>query len=497
MKKVTSVFNMKESEKIHIQKLANSYDLMNVAGKEAAKFIKRDFNKALILCGTGNNAGDGYVIASELIKDNKNVTLFLIKDKFSADSLHFYNLIKDKIKVIINEDIDFNSYDLIIDSLLGTGFEGDLKDEYKKIIIKANATYAYKIAIDINSGLNASNGLTSLAFKSNLTIAIGYLKPGHILNMAKDYIKELKIADIGVNLIDEPYYLVEDEDLTKIFKKRLNYSHKGTYGYDVLIGGSLPYSGAIRLAAMANSCVRSGAGVVKIAAPKIIAKEIIPHILDATIYPLSSDDSHFIFKEEEFKELIKNTKSISFGMGIGNTKDTKNALIYLLNNYENNLIIDADGINALAELDLNILKNSKAKIILTPHIKEFFRLTNEKIEDILNDPISKAKEFAKKYNVIVLLKGTSTIITDGEKIYLTNTGTPGMAKGGSGDVLSGIICAILGYSSDILLGTAAGAFINGKAGEKASIKHSPYTMTASDTALNVADVIDEIYNKNL
>ena len=497
MKKVTSVFNMKESEKIHIQKLANSFDLMHVAGINASKFIKRNFNKALILCGTGNNAGDGYVIASELIKDNKDVTLFLIKEKFTSDSLHFYNQNKDKIKIIINEDIDFNSYDLIIDSLLGTGFVSDLKDEYKNIIIKANNANSYKIAIDINSGLNASNGMTNLAFKSDLTIAIGYLKPGHVLNMAKDYIKELKVADIGVDLIDEPYYLAEKDDFISLFKKRLNYSHKGTYGYDVLIGGSLPYSGAIRLASMANSCVRSGAGVVKVAVPKIIAKEIIPNIIDATIYPLSSDDNYFIFKEDEFKNLIKNTKSIAFGMGIGNTIETKKALIYLLNNYENNLIIDADGINALANLDLNILKKTKAKIVLTPHLKEFSRLTNEKIEDILKDPISKTKEFAKKYNIIILLKGTASIITDGNKIYISNTGTPGMAKGGSGDVLSGIIAAILGYSNDLLLGTLASSYINGKAGEKVELKHSPYTMTASDTALNVAEVIEEIYNKNL
>lgn len=492
MEKIASVINMKKSEELHISKLAHSYDLMEIAGIEAFKLIDNKFNNILILAGTGNNAGDGYVIARELLKINKNVTIYLLKEKFSSDSLYFYNQIKEKANIIINENINFNEYDLIIDSLLGTGFEGSLKDEYKDIILKANDSNAYKISIDINSGLSAKTGLADISFKSDLTIAIGYLKPGHLLNMAKDYIKELKIANINLKLIDEPYYLLNINDLKPLFKKRLNYSHKGSYGYDVLIGGSIYYSGAIRLASIANASVRSGAGVVKVAVPNVIAKEIIPNIIDATIYPLSSDDKYIIFNEEEIKDLIKNTKTISFGMGIGNTIETKKLLKYLLDNYENNLIIDADGLNALSEMNLNILNETKAKIILTPHIKEFSRLINLNINDILKDQIELAKAFAKKYNLILLLKGTTTVITDGDKVYLSNTGTPGMARGGSGDVLSGIITSLVGFNDDLLLATAGSAYINGMAGEYALKLHSEYTMTASDTALNVAKVIDDI-----
>ena len=494
MEKIASVINMKKSEELHISKLAHSYDLMEIAGIEAFKLIDNKFNNILILAGTGNNAGDGYVIARELLKINKNVSIYLLKEKFSFDSLYFYNQIKEKANIIINENINFNEYDLIIDSLLGTGFEGALKDEYKDIIVKANDSNTYKIAIDINSGLSAKTGLADIAFKSDLTIAIGYLKPGHLLNMAKDYIKELKVADINLKLIDEPYYLLNDNDLKPLFKKRLNYSHKGSYGYDVLIGGSIYYSGAIRLASIANASVRSGAGVVKVAVPNVIAKEIIPNIIDATIYPLSSDDKYIIFNEEEIKDLIKNTKTISFGMGIGNTIETKKLLKYLLDNYENNLIIDADGLNALSEMNLNILNETKAKIILTPHIKEFSRLINLNINDILKDQIELAKAFAKKYNLILLLKGTTTVITDGDKVYLSNTGTPGMARGGSGDVLSGIITSLVGFNDDLLLATAGSAYINGKAGEYALKEHSEYTMTASDTALNVSKAIEDIIN---
>ncbi len=489
---ITSVNNMKKSEEIYIKNSKHSYDLMEKAGISAASFIERKYKKVLILCGKGNNAGDGYVIANELLKDNIDVSIYLIEYKFSLDSLHFYNLIKDKVKTIINEEIDFNKYDLIIDCLLGTGFKGNLKLEYENLIKKINQINSYKISIDINSGIDSETGLTYLAFKSDLTIAIGYLKPGHILNMAKDYIKNIKIAPLNLSLIENPYYLIEEKDLLPLFKKRLNYSHKGNYGYDVLIGGSINYSGAPRLALIANSSVRSGAGVVKLAVPNSIAKQIIPYILDATLYPLSSNDNSFIFKEEEFIDLIKNTKSIAFGMGLMDIKETKKALIFLLNNYDKNLIIDADGINALSQIDLSILKNSKAKIILTPHLKEFSRLTKLSIQKINLDPINIALNFAKEYGLILILKGTATIITDGDKVYITNTGTPGMAKGGSGDVLSGVIAALVGFNDDILLASAGASYINGKAAEIVLKNHSEYTMTASDTALAVALAIDEI-----
>ncbi len=492
MELVASVLNMKKSEELHISKLAHSYDLMEKAGMEAFKLIPLNYKRILILAGTGNNAGDGYVIGRELLKKKKDVTIYLIKEKFSEDSLHFFDQIKNDVKIIINEEIDFNQYDLIIDCLLGTGFKGTLKPEYEKIILKANEAKAFKIAIDINSGLDADTGLTKCAFESDLTIAIGYKKPGLLLNMAKDYIKKLKTVDINVTLIDEPYYLINETDLKPLFKKRLNYSHKGTYGYDALIGGSLPYSGAIRLAEMANATVRSGAGVVKLAVPEVISLEIVPSIIDATIYPLSSNGKYLIFKENEFNELIKNTKSIAFGMGIGNNLETKKALEYLLNNYDKNLIIDADGINALSEMDLNILNETKAIIILTPHLKEFSRLAKLSIEDINLDIINIAKDFAKKYNLILLLKGTTTIITDGNKIYFSNTGTPGMARGGSGDVLSGIVTALTGFNDNLLLAVAGAAYINGRAGEYASKEHSEFTMTASDTALASAKVIEDI-----
>ena len=178
-------------------------------------------------------------------------------------------------------------------------------------------------------------------------------------------------------------------------------------------------------------------------------------------------------------------------MGIGNTLETKKALEYLLKNYTNTLIIDADGLNALSQIK-EIKTN--ARLILTPHIKEFSRLINKEINEILNDEINIAINYAKSNNVVLLLKGATTIITDGSKTYLSNTGAPGMATAGSGDVLSGIIAALCGSYEPI---TAAymGAYINGYAGMLAQRKNSSITMVASDTVNNIKETIEILLKK--
>ncbi len=275
--------------------------------------------------------------------------------------------------------------------------------------------------------------------------------------------------------------------------ERKNNSNKGDYGYIGLIGGSIPYSGAIRLAEMANSAMRSGAGVCMVATLKELANIIIPNILESTIYPLSSDGLYIKFNEDEIKNFIKKLKAIAFGMGIGNNIDTKLMLEYILKNYDKTLIIDADGLNALSKIDKNVIKNSKAKIILTPHLKEFERLSGYSIDEIKNDPINLSMKYANELNVILLLKGPSTIITDGKTVNIASKGAPGMATAGSGDVLSGIIAAITAYNpNNLLLATSAAAYINGRAGELAKAESSDITMISSDTANNIKKVIEEI-----
>lgn len=493
MIKVLSVENMRKSDAYTIKNYISSKELMYKAGLEVFKNVKWKGNIAIV-CGTGNNAGDGYVIANLLHENNIPCTIFLIKEKFSEDGKYYFDIcVEAGIKVeICSEETTFENYDVIVDCILGTGFRGDVRGLAGMIIHEINKSGAYVVSVDINSGLNGDSGMSSLCVESDLTVSIGDYKLGHFLNMAKDVIKNKVNCDIGIKPVDEPYYLIEKNDLKEIFKERKNYSNKGSYGYIALIGGCKKYSGAIRLAYMANAAMRSGAGVVKIGLPDSISSDVTSYILESTLYPLKDKNGEIEFDKKEIDGLIKGVKLVAFGMGVGLSDETYKVLKYILENYDGKLVIDADGLTMLSKMDENIFEKTKCKLILTPHIKEFSRLTDLTIDEILENPLKITMNYAKEKGVILLLKGPSTIITDGKKVYITDRGCAGMATAGSGDVLSGIISAVCAYNDDLLLSTAGAAYINGRAGELAQEKINSISMIASDTVNNIAEAISEI-----
>ena len=494
MIKVVSNENMRMSDAYTIKTTTSSKELMYKAGYEIFKNVEW-ISPIAIVCGSGNNAGDGYVLAKLLHDANYECTIFLTSDKFSEDGLYYFNKCKkENIKVQkINKETTFSNFNMIVDCILGTGFKGQLNEELNSVVRLINNSNKTVISVDINSGLNGDSGLAINCVHSALTISIGYYKSGHFLNQAKDVMKEKINREIGIKLVNEPYYLLEAKDLKEIFSKRKNYSNKSTYAYVALIGGSINYSGAIRLASMANACMRSGAGVVSVAVPKSLVQFVIPASLESTIMPMEEVDGHIKFNKELIDDIIKKYKVIAFGMGITNAYDTKEIIKYILENYEHTLLIDADGLNALSILDDYYLKNKKCNVVLTPHMMEFSRLTKLSIEEINVNPIKYAKEYASKYKVTLLLKGPSTIITDGNNVYIVDRGCPGMATAGSGDVLSGIISGILGYNhQNILLAVAAGAYVNGLAGELAQEEYGDISMIASDTVNHIYKAIKQI-----
>ena len=493
MIKVLSVENMRKSDAYTIENYISSKELMYKAGVGVFKSVKWKGSVAVV-CGSGNNAGDGYVIASLLHENNIPCTIFLIKEKFSEDGkFYFDKCVEARIKVeICSEETTFENYDMIVDCMLGTGFRGDVRGLAGMIIHEINKSSAYVVSVDINSGLNGDSGMSSLCVESDLTVSIGDYKLGHFLNMAKDVIKNKVNCDIGIKPVDEPYYLIEKNDLKEIFKERKNYSNKGSYGYIALIGGCKKYSGAIRLAYMANAAMRSGAGVVKVGLPDSISSDVTSHILESTLYPLKDKNGEIEFDEKEIDGLIKGVKLVAFGMGVGLSDETYKVLKYILENYDGKLVVDADGLTMLSKMDENIFEKTKCKLILTPHIKEFSRLTGLTIDEVLENPLKIAMNYAREKGVILLLKGPSTIITNGGKAYITDRGCVGMATAGSGDVLSGIISAVCAYNDDLLLSTAGAAYINGRAGELAQKKINSISMIASDTVNNIAEAISEI-----
>lgn len=283
-------------------------------------------------------------------------------------------------------------------------------------------------------------------------------------------------------------------DAAALFPPRAADAHKGTFGYIALIGGSLRYSGAIRLANLAACAMRAGAGVTRLCAPKSLCAAIVPQVLESTLFPLSDREGEFLFREEEFREALKGTRAAAFGMGIGHTGETEKAVRFLIQAYEGILILDADGLNALAAAGPEILQEAAGRILLTPHLGEFSRLSGLSIPEIRENPAAAAEAFARDKRVTVLLKGPVTTVTDGAETLQADRGCPGMATAGSGDVLSGILAAVAGANPAAPLTRigAAGAWINGRAGELAQAVHGDVSMIASDTAAQVEQAIREI-----
>lgn len=278
-------------------------------------------------------------------------------------------------------------------------------------------------------------------------------------------------------------------DLIKdLFKFRDNDSNKYDYGVVGIMGGSVNFSGAIKLASMSLAAMRSGAGLTRVIVPKDITEFVAPYLVEQTLFPL----------DDNIKEAMQNLDVLAVGMGFGVSTKNEEYLKFILNNFTEVLIIDADGLNILAS-NLELLNNTSAKVILTPHLKEFSRIINKDVADIKENRKEYALEFSKKYGVILLLKGHETIVTDGNTTYLVDVGSPGMATAGSGDVLSGILAGFMGYNEYNALSVASAAYLVGLAGSLASEKYTDIAMVARDTIEFIPDAIKIIrgeYEKN-
>ena len=297
-------------------------------------------------------------------------------------------------------------------------------------------------------------------------------------------------------------HTITANEIKSIFLKRPKECNKGDFGYVGVMGGCPLYSGAVKLANMANNAIltlpelakaslRAGCGVSRLIVPKSIADSVAPYLLESTLYPMPCDENGYMMLD---KGAFLKLNALSIGMGFGQSDSYRDILEYVLKTLNLNLIIDADGLNTLSKMPdkEELLNNTSCKVVLTPHLMEFSRLSGYSIDEIKADRINIAKNFANKYHVILLLKDAETVITDGEDVKISDRGTPGMATAGSGDVLSGILTGLLGYLEVNTMTVAAGAFINGYAGEIAAKEFTEISMTAGDTVQMIPRVFKEL-----
>ncbi|HRP01832.1 MAG TPA: NAD(P)H-hydrate dehydratase [Candidatus Kapabacteria bacterium] len=471
--------------------------LMENAAISASNFIMQNIkqnHKILLLCGKGNNGGDGLAIARHLINHSySNISIYIVgnsKDLSSDCSINFKILQNMNINIgTIDSTEDIESigsyYDVVIDSILGVGLNGKLKEPISQLIAKINQFNAKKFAIDVPTGLDSDLGKADInTFKADFTLTMYSHKVGLYINHGRMYSGQIVTAYLGIS---ERYlaglsteYILEDKDIKELAPKRKNNSSKFDYGRILIIAGSEKYSGAAALAS--NACISSGAGLVELFSsyfhPTLLA-EIIQHKAIAT------KDGNISYSNLEYlRSIIEKYDVINIGPGLSDETETIELIKYIIYQYPHKkIIIDADGLKAI-ELGRKLHKN----IVITPHIYEFINTFHLNKDEVIDNPHLFAKNIAREYNCVVLLKYYPTIITDGESSYYNINGNNGMATAGMGDVLTGIIAYYLSQFEDNLLATSFGAYIHSVCGDLYIKKYNKVSLTASKLIKHLREI---------
>ncbi len=488
MKICTSVemreIDAKASEKFNIPSIV----LMENAAISCLSEIC-DFDKFVILCGKGNNAGDGLAIARHLINRGKKVKIYLLfGNDFSGDALINYNILKsmnaDFYGIYDDIGIDLALCDCVVDAIFGTGIKGEVKTPVREIIELINESEKFVLSVDVPSGIDADTGkIGSVAVRANKTVTFAAYKSGLLLYPAADFTGEIICADISVPkeiLKNITRNTLDREHIEDIMPSRCENSHKGDYGKIFIIGGSCGMAGAVTMAI--EAAFAAGAGVVTACVPCEINDIIQKTSINAMTYPCD-----FSCDKDKIIEKMQNYDVILFGNGIGRGDEVMPLLESVLKEAKVPLVIDADGLYALSKKP-DMLKNCKTEVILTPHSAEMARLIGKSIDFVEDNRIEAADNFSNEFGVTLVLKGNHTIITAPKsELYVNLNGNSGMATAGSGDVLAGMCAAFLARTKAADAAKIA-VYLHGMAGDGAADKIGAESMTA----LHIIEAVSHI-----
>lgn len=500
---VLTTKQMKRAEKITNQMGIPYSEMMRNAGCAANNYVCETFdvtNKScVVLCGSGNNAGDGFVFAKEYYQHCKQVCVVLCgAAPQKEESIEAFQALREfPIEIIrldqnpehVKDKIDEATF--VVDAIYGTGFHGDLDNFIGSLVDYVNRSKLTRIALDIPSGMSADDGdFGAIYFHANITLCFGALKPIHDIASTKARCGKIVVLDIGItnDIIYAVYnnaVVLYGEKVIDILPKRNPTSHKGDFGKLLMICGSVGMGGAAMMATLAG--LRSGAGTTTLASVKSVTDMAAPHLMEAMTLPLEEDFFGAISYTSInwIDDALKDKTACLIGCGLSVTPDTKQLVYSVIKNTNCNLVLDADALNCISS-NVDILKELKQVAIITPHIGEMARLTSLSIEEIKRDMCKTAKDFANTYKVIVVLKGSKTVIATPEgKLYQNTTGNVGLAKGGSGDVLAGMIASFLAQGLSPQDAAICGVYVHGYAADILANRMSTYSMLARD-------VIDEI-----
>lgn len=466
--------------------------LMERAALSVAEEMLERFSGAesfLIVCGSGNNGGDGLAIARLLFLKGLNVQIAFVGNeaKVSRETALQLSIVR-QYGIPVSDEIPEKDYDVIVDSIFGIGLVRDIEGRYFEIIQQMNEKSGKKVAVDISSGVNANDGrIMGIAFEADLTVSFGFAKVGHILYPGAAYTGELVLKDIGIDtfgfLGQEPSVVTLTKEDLKRLPVRCAYSNKGTFGKVLVIAGSVNMAGAAYFSAAA--AYHTGAGLVRVLTPeenRIIIQTALPEAVLTTY-----EKDHF--DEEQLLECVRWASVIVVGPGIGTGPVSEKMVETVLKFADVPCIVDADGLNLIAKNQFS-LSAVKGSLILTPHLGEMSRLCQRSISEIRDTLVSSAGKFAEESGAVVVLKDARTVTAvPDEKIYINQSGNSGMATGGSGDVLTGVIAGLVAQGCEPKEAAPLGVYLHGLVGDEMAGRVGSYSLTASDLIEGVGRVL--------
>jgi len=474
----------------------SSLELMKRASKAFFDwFTTRFTDKNLpvsVFSGTGNNGGDGLVVARMLQKSGYKVHVFIVEysQHYSEDCAH--NVRRAKVenipikKITSTGDLpSLSGFEIIIDAIFGTGLNREVTGIAREVIEKINRSGKKIISIDVPSGLSM-NGKTYFAVHATETVTMQIPKLALYLPDNRNFTGEVYLINIGLNetaISDAKtaFYFITKQEIKELLKPLDKFAHKGTQGHSLLIGGSIGKMGSVCLASRA--ALKTGCGLVTAYVPKC-GTSVLQSAFPEAMVVEDRNDTHITGID-----FTIHPDAVGAGVGLSESPETQHAFYRFLQQNKSPLVIDADGLNILSK-NKEWLALLPSRTILTPHPKELFRLIGVWNEDY--DKIYKTREFAKKYRLIIVLKGAYTLIIDSENVYVNSSGTPALATAGSGDVLTGIITSLLAQGYEPLDAAKAGVFIHGLTANLSATKIHARSFTASDIIDNIGNAYFDI-----
>ena len=496
--KVCSVDEIRALDRAAIEEYGIPEELlMENAGQAVYSVILKEFGieakRFLVFCGTGNNGGDGVVVARKLSSAGGDVKVVILGDqnRFRGSSKKNFEILSRMdvdIRVIKSSEeveslrCDISVSDVIVDAIFGTGLTRDVGGIYREVIELINESGKKVVSVDIPSGINGNNGrMMGVAVRADYTVTFGLPKIGNILYPGYEYCGRLYLSYISFppQLYNMESIRTEINEPIPLPPRRRD-GHKGTFGKALFIAGAFGYFGAPYLSAM--SFLKAGGGYSRLAAPKSIIPFIACMGSEIVFNPLEETESGSIAlgNKERLLDLCELVDIVILGPGLSLNEETQELVRELTVEIDKPLIIDGDGITAVSK-DSTVIKNRRAESILTPHLVEMSRLTGKRVDKIEEDKIGVLRDATDALNAIIILKGAHSLIgyPDG-KVYINMSGNSGMATAGSGDVLTGTIAAMYGLGLSIEEASRIGVFIHGLSGDLAAMEKGEDGITAQD-----------------